>query len=164
MKPDKRNNNDSGNNKRNALGLVSIILWALFLTLLFRSCWSSYENAGTVEVPYTTFKKWLVEDKIQQANVESGQITFTLREGVEVELPQQEETGGAGDLMNALLPEPPQDEAAVTEYVTVRLSGVSDAELMDQLMEHLPDCAIPSRWTIPPICSTCSWPISCPSW
>ena len=55
MKPDKRNNNDSGNNKRNALGLISIILWALFLTLLFRSCWSSYENAGMVEVPYTTF-------------------------------------------------------------------------------------------------------------
>ena len=81
MKPDKRNNNDGGNNKRNALGLVSIILWALFLTLLFRSCWSSYENAGMVEVPYTTFKEWLEADKIQQANVESGQITFTLREG-----------------------------------------------------------------------------------
>ena len=141
MKPDKRNNNDSGNNKRNALGLVSIILWALFLTLLFRSCWSSYENAGMVEVPYTTFKEWLEADKIQQANVESGQITFTLREGVEVELPQQEETGGAGGLMNALLPEPPQDETAVTEYVTVRLSGVSDAELMKQLEEHLPDGA-----------------------
>ena len=137
MKPDKRNNNDSGNNKRNALGLISIILWALFLTLLFRSCWSSYENAGMVEVPYTTFKEWLEADKIQQANVESGQITFTLREGVEVELPQQEETGGAGDLMNALLPEPPQDETAVTEYVTVRLSGVSDVELMNQLEEHL---------------------------
>ena len=72
MKPDKRNNNDSGNNKRNALGLISIILWALFLTLLFRSCWSSYENAGMVEVPYTTFKEWLEADKIQQANVESG--------------------------------------------------------------------------------------------
>jgi len=141
LKPDKRNNNDSGNNKRNALGLISIILWALFLTLLFRSCWSSYENAGMVEVPYTTFKEWLEADKIQQANVESGQITFTLREGVEVELPQQEETGGAGDLMNALLPEPPQDETAVTEYVTVRLSGVSDVELMNQLEEHLPDGA-----------------------
>ena len=141
MKPDKRNNNDSGNNKRNALGLISIILWALFLTLLFRSCWSSYENAGMVEVPYTTFKEWLEADKIQQANVESGQITFTLREGVEVELTQQEETGGAGDLMNALLPEPPQDETAVTEYVTVRLSGVSDVELMNQLEEHLPDGA-----------------------
>ena len=91
--------------------------------------------------PYTTFKEWLEADKIQQANVESGQITFTLREGVEVELPQQEETGGAGGLMNALLPEPPQDETAVTEYVTVRLSGVSDAELMKQLEEHLPDGA-----------------------
>ncbi len=141
MKPDKRNDNDGGNNKRNALGLVSIILWALFLTLLFRSCWSSYENAGMVEVPYTTFKEWLEADKIQQANVESGQITFTLREGVEVELPQQEETGGAGGLMNALLPEPPQDETAVTEYMTVRLSGVSDVELMNQLEEHLPDGA-----------------------
>ena len=92
-------------------------------------------------MPYTTFKEWLEADKIQQANVESGQITFTLREGVEVELPQQEETGGAGDLMNALLPEPPQDETAVTEYVTVRLSGVSDVELMNQLEEHLPDGA-----------------------
>ena len=58
-----------------------------------------------------------------------------------MELPQQEETGGAGDLMNALLPEPPQDETAVTEYVTVRLSGVSDVELMNQLEEHLPDGA-----------------------
>ncbi len=58
-----------------------------------------------------------------------------------MELPQQEETGGAGGLMNALLPEPPQDETAVTEYVTVRLSGVSDAELMKQLEEHLPDGA-----------------------
>ena len=31
MKPDK------GNNKKNALGLISIILWALVLTMLFRS-------------------------------------------------------------------------------------------------------------------------------
>ena len=65
----------------------AFILWALFLTLLFRSCWSSYENAGMVEVPYTTFKEWLEADKIQQANVESGQITFHPRGGVEVELP-----------------------------------------------------------------------------
>ena len=89
MKPDKRNNNDSGNNKRNALGLISIILWALFLTLLFRSCWSSYENAGMVEVPYTTFKEWLAEDKIDTVNVENGKYTFTLRDGVEVELPRE---------------------------------------------------------------------------
>ena len=49
MKPDKRNNNNpnrggGSNNRRNAFGLVSIVLWALFLTLLFRGCMSSYET------------------------------------------------------------------------------------------------------------------------
>ena len=77
MKPEKNNN---GNNKRNAIGLISIVLWALFLTILFRSCTSSYEKAGMIEVPYTTFKQWLVEDKIQEVNIESTQYTFTLRE------------------------------------------------------------------------------------
>ena len=92
MKPEKRNHNNGsgGNNKRNAFGLVSLVLWALFLTLLFRGCMSSYEKAGTVTVPYTTFKEWLAEGKIYRANVESSQITFTLKEGVEVELPQDE--------------------------------------------------------------------------
>ena len=50
MKPDIRNNNDSGNNKRNALGLISIILRALILKLLNRSCRYYYENDGMVEV------------------------------------------------------------------------------------------------------------------
>ena len=40
MKPDKRNNNNpnggGNNNRRNAFGLVSIVLWALFLTLRLR--------------------------------------------------------------------------------------------------------------------------------
>ena len=86
MKPDKRNQNNGNNNKRNALGLVSIILWAMFLTLLFRGCMCSYEKAGTVNVPYTTFREWLIDDKVQTALVDSSQITFTLKEGVEVEL------------------------------------------------------------------------------
>ena len=54
MKPEKNNNNR--NNKRNVIGLVSIVLWALFFTILLRSCQSAYENADTVQVPYTTFK------------------------------------------------------------------------------------------------------------
>ena len=111
MKPDKRNNNNpnggGNNNRRNAFGLVSIVLWALFLTLLFRGCMSSYEKAGTVTVPYTTFKEWLAEGKIYRANVESSQITFTLKEGVEVELPQdegQKEESQTQQLMESLMP------------------------------------------------------------
>ena len=140
MKPDKRNNNNSnnGNNRRNVFGLVNIILWALFLTLLFRGCQSSYENASVVTVPYTTFKEWLLEDKIQDANVESSQITFTLRDGVEVELPQNEQTNSESDnLMTSLMPNSQRQTETPTQYVTIPLSGVEDPDLQNQLQEHL---------------------------
>ena len=144
MKPDKRNNNNpnggGNNNRRNAFGLVSIVLWALFLTLLFRGCMSSYENANTVTVPYTTFREWLVEDKVQTAVIDSSQITFTLKEGVEVELPQSEQSDTSSqtqELMQSLIPTRQQDPNEPVQYVTVRLSGVSDDELMSLLTQYL---------------------------
>jgi len=144
LKPDKRNNNNpnggGNNNRRNAFGLVSIVLWALFLTLLFRGCMSSYENANTVTVPYTTFREWLVEDKIQTAVIDSSQITFTLKDGVEVELPQSEQSDTSSqtqELMQSLIPTRQQDPNEPVQYVTVRLSGVSDDELMSLLTQYL---------------------------
>ena len=144
MKPDKRNNNNpnggGSNNRRNAFGLVSIVLWALFLTLLFRGCMSSYEQAGTVTVPYNAFREWLVEDKIQTVLIESSQITFTLKEGVEVELPQSEQSDTSSqtqELMQSLIPTRQQDPNEPVQYVTVRLSGVSDDELMSLLTQYL---------------------------
>lgn len=100
-----RKNNNNRNNKRNVIGLVSIVLWALFFTILLRSCQSAYENADTVQVPYTTFKEWLVEDKIKEVNVETSQYTFTLREGVTVELPK-EESSQSESWMNSSFPLP----------------------------------------------------------
>ena len=129
MKPDKNNKNS----KRNMIGLVSIILWALFFTILLRSCQSAYENADTIQVPYTTFKQWLVEDKIQEVNVESSQYTFTLREGVTVELPR-DESSQSQNWMNSLIPSAQQQEDV--KYVTVPLAGVDDTELSDLLQEH----------------------------
>ena len=145
MKPDKRNNNNpnrggGSNNRRNAFGLVSIVLWALFLTLLFRGCMSSYENANTVTVPYTTFREWLVEDKIQAAVIDSSQITFTLKEGVEVELPQSEQSNTGSqtqELMQSLIPTRQQDPNEPVQYVTVRLANVLDDELMSLLTQYL---------------------------
>ena len=144
MKPDKRNNNNpnggGNNNRRNAFGLVSIVLWALFLTLLFRGCMSSYENANTVTVPYTTFREWLVEDKIQTAVIDSSQITFTLKDGVEAELPQSEQSDTSSqtqELMQSLIPTRQQNPNEPVQYVTVRLSGVSDDELMSLLTQYL---------------------------
>ena len=66
LKPDK------GNNKKNTFGLITLILWALVLTLLFRSCSASYASANEVQVDYSTFKQWVEEDKVERVLMQSG--------------------------------------------------------------------------------------------
>ena len=77
MKPDK------GNNKKNTLGLISIIMWALVLTMLFKSCTSSYANANQVQVDYSIFRQWVVAELVESVRMESGEYVITLKEGME---------------------------------------------------------------------------------
>ena len=79
MKPDK------GNNKKNTLGLISIIMWALVLTMLFKSCTSSYANANQVQVDYSIFRQWVVAELVESVRMESGEYVITLKEGMEEE-------------------------------------------------------------------------------
>ncbi|MGE4275951.1 MAG: ATP-dependent zinc metalloprotease FtsH [Lawsonibacter sp.] len=86
MKPDK------GNNKRNTFGLITLILWAMVLTMVFKSCSSSYASANEVQVDYSTFKQWVAEDKVERVLMQSNKYTVTLRDGVTVEVPDQEDS------------------------------------------------------------------------
>ncbi|MEA4933836.1 MAG: ATP-dependent zinc metalloprotease FtsH [Lawsonibacter sp.] len=86
MKPDK------GNNKRNTFGLITLILWALVLTMVFKSCSSSYASANEVQVDYSTFKQWVTEDKVERVLMQSSKYTITLRDGVTVEVPKQDDS------------------------------------------------------------------------
>lgn len=133
------------------MGLVSIIFWALLFTMMIKSCTSSYANMGTVEVPYTTFKEWLAEDKIDTVNVENGKYTFTLRDGVEVELPREETSGGSGSLMNSLIPVPAQTEEE-KQYITVPWPGWTTRSCWP-CWRSTPITPTPSRWTSRPISS-----------
>ena len=67
LKPDKGNNNGN-NNKRNIMGLVSIIFWALLFTMMIKSCTSSYANmayCGSALRPrYQQDAELVREDKI----------------------------------------------------------------------------------------------------
>ena len=144
MKEDKGNNknnkNNKGGGKKSFMGLVSMLCWAMFFTLLLRSCANSYANSNVVEVPYTTFKTWLVEDKIAEVNIESGRWAITLREGVEVELPELEHPDQTQELIDSLVPFTPVKQAD-PKYVTVPLYGVDDPEVMDLLEKHTTDGA-----------------------
>ena len=96
MKPNK------GNNKKNMMGFVTILLWALTFALLFQSCSAGDSDANEVYVEYSTFKQWVEEEKVEKVLMQSDKYTITLREGVEVDLPEPEEDP-ARDLASQLL-------------------------------------------------------------
>ena len=127
MKPDK------GNNKKNTLGLISIIMWALVLTMLFKSCTSSYANANQVQVDYSIFRQWVVAELVESVRME---YVITLKEGMEEEaeayLPQEEERDQG---IFAGMQIPLRGQSQEKEYVTTP-PPVSDLSIYDLLDEH----------------------------
>ena len=130
MKPDK------GNNKKNTFGLISLILWALFLTLLFRSCTSSYNSSNQVQVDYSTFRQWVEADLVEYVKLESSLFTITLKEGKEEEalayIPEDENRQQMGSGVFTWMPIQNDREA---EYVTTP-PPISDLGLENLLAEH----------------------------
>ena len=129
MKPDK------GNNKKNTIGLISLILWALVLTLLFRSCTSSLANANQVQVDYSVFRQWVVAELVEEVHMESDHYVITLKEGKEEEalafIPEDENQDQGGNMFAWM---PVQNEKD-TEYVTTP-PPVSDLAILDMMDSH----------------------------
>ena len=126
LKPDK------GNNKKNAFGLVTIILWALVGTMLLKSCTSSYASANEVQVDYSVFHKWVAADLVESVELENSKYIIELKEGMESEavayLPEPEEGTG-----NALLT--PIQNNKETKYVTTP-PPVEDDGLIQLMKDH----------------------------
>ena len=124
MKPDK------GNNKKNTMGLISLILWALVLTMLFRSCSSSYASANEVQVEYSVFRQWVVEELVDSVSMNGGSYEITLKEGKEEEakklLPEEEKEQGG---IFAFVPMAPEEKVYITTPPPVEDLGIY--ELMD---------------------------------
>ena len=130
MKPDK------GNNKKNAFGLISLILWALVLTLFFRSCTSSYNSSNQVQVDYSVFRQWVVAELVDSVKLESSLFTITLKEGKEEEaLAYIPENENRQDMNNSMFAWMPLQNERDTEYVTTP-PPISDLELESLLNDH----------------------------
>ena len=63
MKPDKQRNGGP-NNKRNLMGIVSILLWALVITILVNYFLSMSSQANSDLIQYSDFLRLVTEDKI----------------------------------------------------------------------------------------------------
>ena len=85
MNPDNKNNNrgkGGGGNRRNTTAIISIILWALVLTVLVNYATSMARSANSVEITYSQFRQLVEEDKVESVVMESTKYTITLKDGV----------------------------------------------------------------------------------
>ena len=67
--PENNNNNENrpgGPKKRNSLAMLSIVVWALIITLFINYASSLRRQSNTTEVTYSTFKQMVMEDKVSR--------------------------------------------------------------------------------------------------
>ena len=81
LKPDKQRNN-SPNNKRNLMGIVSVLLWALVITILVNYFLSMSDQANSDLVQYSDFIRLVEEDKVYAVDMDSNKYTIYLKEDV----------------------------------------------------------------------------------
>jgi len=73
------------------VGLISIVLWALMLTYLFQGCMMG-GAVNEIDVDYSAFRQWVTEGKVDEVKkVSDYRYSFTLKEGVEVDLGEEDE-------------------------------------------------------------------------
>ena len=123
-----QNNNrgKGGGNKRNMTAIVSILLWALVLTLLVNLATSRLQQANSVEVSYGQFRQLIMQDAVESVVMSSGKYTFTLKEGYSLSV------GEDGEVTVRTPEDGGQDsQAAQAPQESGTTGGVLDLPLLD---------------------------------
>ena len=106
--------------------IVSILLWALVLTLLVNLATSRLQQANSVEVSYGQFRQLIMQDAVESVVMSSGKYTFTLKEGYSLSV------GEDGEVTVRTPEEGGQDsQAAQTPQESGTTGGVLDLPLLD---------------------------------
>ena len=146
MNSDHQNNNrgkGGGNNKRNVTAVVSIILWALVLTVLVNYATSMFRQANSVELSYGVFRELVKEDCVAGVVMESNKYTIYLKDGVSVDASGNITktataaglTGETGGQTSSPLIQ--RDRNKTTYFCApITQAGVRDDELIQLLEEH----------------------------
>ena len=79
-----QNNNNKGSggpgSNKNMMGIISIILWALIITLSINYVVSMMSTAKTTEIQYSEFLDMVAEGKVHQVKLEANKITIYPKE------------------------------------------------------------------------------------
>ena len=147
MNSDHQNNNrgkGGGNNRRNVTAIVSIILWALVLTVLVNYATSMFRQANSVELSYGTFRELVKQDCVEGVVMTSTKYTIYLKDGVSVDADGNiTKTATAAGLTEEseteqTVPPPSQWGQAKTTYycAPITQANVRDDDLLTLLEEH----------------------------
>ena len=147
MNSDHQNNNrgkGGGNNRRNVTAIVSIILWALVLTVLVNYATSMFRQANSVEISYGTFRELVKQDCVEGVVMTSTKYTIYLKDGVSVDTEGNiTKTATAAGLTEEseseqTVPPPSQWGQAKTTYycAPITQANVRDDDLLALLEAH----------------------------
>lgn len=130
MKPKK----GSGNNK-NYMGIITIVIWALVITVLVNQISSMYSSSKTEEITYTEFKQMVQDDKVASVEFQSNKYIITPKTdtGDSTDDATDDATASPGNLEDMFADS--FQKKQVTTYVTAPLP-VYDEELLPLLQEH----------------------------
>ena len=81
----KRNQKGPGGNRPNkkVFGIITVVLWALIITLFINYLFSSYNTSKTIEVPYSEFKQMVMRHEVAKVDLTSNKYVITLKEGID---------------------------------------------------------------------------------
>ena len=152
MNSDNQNNNrgkGGGNSRRNATAIISIILWALVLTVLVNYATSMARSANSVEITYSQFLQLVEDDMVKSVVMESSKYTITLKDGVSLDKNGNVVSSGAADSNTSSENEPgsslglppleswgSQSQTVTYFCAPVSQAGLRDDELIPLLKEH----------------------------
>ena len=142
MNSDNHNNRGGGNNKRNITAMISIILWALVLVILFNYATSMAQRANAVEITYGQFRQLVMEDKVESVVMDSGKYTITLKEGATLDSQDAAQSGSTAEPQasapQSTLGLPPLEELNGEQTVTYYCAPLTSdiPQLVTLLEEH----------------------------
>ena len=113
------------------MGIATILIWALVLTVLVNLVTSMYSNSKTQEISYTQFKQMVKENQVASVEFRSNKYIITPKQ--EGEGSAEEPAAPTGSLENIFAESFRQNQPTV--YVTAPLP-MEDEELLPLLREH----------------------------
>ena len=73
-------NGKGGGSKKNMMGIVSIVLWAVVIVVVINQFISSAAMSGQVEIKFSEMIELVKADQVEEVKLESGKYSITLRE------------------------------------------------------------------------------------